>query len=416
MRQSQLFTKTRKEAPTGETSQNARLLIRAGYVDKLQAGVYTYLPLGIRVLKNIETIIREEMNKAGGQEILMPSLHPKENWEKTGRWKTMDDLYKVTDKSGKENALGPTHEEVVVPLVKQFVSSYKDLPFGVYQFQNKFRMELRVKSGILRGREFLMKDFYSFHRDEADLKLFYDVMKNAYRTIFDRVGIGAKTYLTYASGGTFSKYSHEFQTVSSSGEDTIYICDGCCVAINKEIRAEQKECPQCGKKTLKEEKAIEVGNIFELKTKFSEPFKLTYKDEAGKLKPVVMGCYGIGLGRVMGTIVEALSDEKGIIWPETVAPFRAHLIELASKSKAVKAAAEKLYGELRNANIEVLYDDRDASAGQKLNDADLLGIPYRVVVSEKTLEKNSAEVRLRQTGEVTLVKLEHLVRHLQGGV
>lgn len=417
MRQSELFTKTQKEAPSGETSKNAQLLIRAGYIDKLQAGVYTYLPLGLRVLRKIEQVIREEMNKVGGQEILMPALHPKENWQTTGRWETMDDLYKVKDASGRESALGPTHEEIVVPLVKQFVSSYKDLPFGVYQFQNKFRMELRAKSGLLRGREFIMKDFYSFHRDEEDLKLYYEVMKKAYNEVFKRVGLGGQTYLTYASGGSFSKYSHEFQTITDSGEDTIYLCDTCYVAVNKEIHAEQNVCPQCGKKALIEKRAIEVGNIFELKTKFSDPFKLQYKDEDGTLKPVVMGCYGIGLGRVMGTIAEVLSDEKGIAWPEAVAPFYVHLVSLGQKAKnkerGVTLAAEKVYGELRNANVEVLYDDRDASAGQKLNDADLLGIPYRLVVSEKTIEKNSVEITNRKTGETKLVKLDHLVDHFQ---
>ena len=307
MRQSQLFTKTRKEAPADEVAKNAKLLIRAGFVDKLQAGVYTYLPLGLRVLKKIENIIREEMDNAGGQEIFMPSLQPKENWLATGRWDTMDDLYKVSDTSGRENALGPTHEEVVVPLVKQFVSSYRDLPFSAYQFQNKFRMELRAKSGILRGREFMMKDMYSFHRHEADMTAYYEKMKGVYARVFERVGIGATTFLTFASGGSFSKYSHEFQTITPAGEDTIYICDKCRLAINKEIIEEQNSaCPQCGGKNLREETSVEVGNIFELKTKYSAPFNLSYKDEAGKDQTVIMGCYGIGLGRVLGTVVEVL--------------------------------------------------------------------------------------------------------------
>jgi prolyl-tRNA synthetase len=291
MRQSQLFTKTRKDAPSEEVSKNAQLLIRAGYIDKLMAGVYTYLPLGLRVLNNIEQIIREEINKADGQEILMPAMQPKENWLATGRWETLDVLYKVKDSEGREVALGPTHEEVVVPLAKQFISSYKDLPFAAYQFQDKFRMEKRAKSGILRGREFKMKDLYSFHADEADLKMYYDIIKNAYTQIFKRVGIGHKTYVTYASGGSFSKYSHEFQTVTPAGEDLIYICDRCSLAINKEIKAEHSKCPECGAETFKEEKAIEVGNIFELKTKYSEPFDLKYKNDKGESVPVIMGCY-----------------------------------------------------------------------------------------------------------------------------
>jgi len=406
MRQSELFTKTRKDAPSEEVSKNAQLLIRAGYIDKLMAGVYTYLPLGLRVLKNIEQIIREEINKADGQEILMPAMQPKENWLATGRWDTLDVLYKVKDSEGREVALGPTHEEVIVPLAKQFISSYKDLPFAAYQFQDKFRMEKRAKSGILRGREFKMKDLYSFHANEDDLKMYYDIIKKAYTEIFKRVGIGHKTYLTYASGGSFSKYSHEFQTVTSAGEDLIYICDRCSVAINKEIKHEHAVCPECKAETFKEEKAIEVGNIFELKTKYSEPFDLKYKNEKGELVPVVMGCYGIGLSRVMGAVVEALADEKGIVWPESIAPFKVHLISLAGKDgKVVTEAAEKLYGEMRNTGIEVLYDDREVSAGNKFADSDLMGIPYRVVISEKTLASDEIELKIRQTGAVSMLKL-----------
>jgi prolyl-tRNA synthetase len=407
MRQSQLFTKTRKDAPSEEVSKNAQLLIRAGYIDKLMAGVYTYLPLGLRVLNNIEQIIREEINKADGQEILMPAMQPKENWLATGRWETLDVLYKVKDSEGREVALGPTHEEVVVPLAKQFISSYKDLPFAAYQFQDKFRMEKRAKSGILRGREFKMKDLYSFHADEADLKMYYDIIKNAYTQIFKRVGIGHKTYVTYASGGSFSKYSHEFQTVTPAGEDLIYICDRCSLAINKEIKAEHSKCPECGAETFKEEKAIEVGNIFELKTKYSEPFDLKYKNEKGESVPVIMGCYGIGLGRVMGAVVEALADDKGIVWPESIAPFKVHLVALAGKDgKVVTEAAEKLYGEMRNTGIQVLYDDREVSAGNKFADSDLMGIPYRVVVSEKTLAAGEVELKIRQTGAVSMLKMD----------
>ncbi len=413
MKQSQLFTKTRKEAPKEEVSRNAQLLIRGGYIDKLMAGVYTYLPLGLRVLKNIEQIIREELNKAGGQEILMPAFQPKENWELTKRW-DIDILYKTKDFEGREYALGPTHEEVVTPLLKQFISSYRDLPRAVYQFQDKFRMEKRAKSGILRGREFLMKDLYSFHANEADFDLYYGVMKKVYGEIFKRCGIGHKTYLTFASGGIFSKYSHEFQTITPAGEDLIYICDNCSLAINKEIKDETPKCPQCNHADFKEEKAIEVGNIFSLKTRFSDAFNLKYKDEKGELQPVIMGCYGIGLGRLMGTIVEALADDKGIVWPETVAPFKVHLLGLAGKEgSAVTEAAENIITELEHVGVSVLYDDRDATAGAKFADADLLGMPYRVVISEKTLAEKSAEVKLRQTGETTLVKLDHLVAHLK---
>ncbi len=417
MRQSQLFTKTRKEAPADEVAKNAKLLIRAGFVDKLQAGVYTYLPLGLRVLKKIQQIIREEMNNAGGVQILMPSLHPKENWQTTGRWDTMDDLYIVSDTSGRENALGPTHEEIVVPLVKQFVSSYRDLPFAVYQFQNKFRMELRAKSGILRGREFLMKDMYSFHRDEADLATYYEKMKGVYTRVFERAGIGEKTYLTFAAGGSFSKYSHEFQTITPAGEDTIHICEKCHIAVNEEIIADQdNSCPSCGGKNLKTETSVEVGNIFDLKTKFSAPFNLTYKDETGMEQPVVMGCYGIGLGRLLGTVVEVLGDDKGLVWPQSIAPFTVHLVEIPSANTAVRAEAEKIYIELIEQGIEVLWDDRDLRAGEKFADSDLIGIPLRVVVSEKTLTSGEFEIKDRSTGEVSMVDQGEFIKFIKSKV
>lgn len=408
MRQSQLFTKTQKEAPKDEVSMNAKLLIRAGFIDKLMAGVYTILPLGLLVMKKIENIIREEMNAIQGQEIFMPTLQPKENWETTGRWSTMDDLYKVKDSTGKEMALGPTHEEVVVPLMEKYLNSYRDLPFYVYQFQNKFRMELRAKSGILRGREFIMKDLYSFHLDEKDLDDYYEKAKTAYFKIFQRVGLGEQTYLTFSSGGSFSKYSHEFQTVTPAGEDVIYVCHKCKLAINKEIKNETEKCPDCGSGDFKEEKAIEVGNIFKLKNKYSAPFGLKITNEKGEKKEVTMGCYGIGLGRLMGTIVEIYHDEKGIIWPEVVAPFRVHLLNLGQKEEA-----EKIYQELTDKKIEVLYDDREASAGEKFADADLVGIPWRVVVSQKSLEKGGLEIKERKEEKTEILKIGELLKRLE---
>lgn len=403
MRQSLLFTKTRKHAPADEMAKNAILLIRGGFVDKVQAGVYTYLPLGFRVLKNIERVIREEMEGVGAQEILMPSLHPKEQWQKTGRWDTMDDLYKVTDVSGRENALGPTHEEVVTPLAKEFISSYRDLPFAVFQIQNKFRMELRAKSGILRGREFMMKDLYSFHRDEADLALYYAKVREAYERIFTRVGIGAHTYYTFAQGGSFSKYSHEFQTVTPAGEDTIHICDTCKVAVNDEVYKSGENgadaCPSCGNKDLRAEKSIETGNIFELKTKFSDAFDVTYKDEKGERNKVVMGCYGIGLGRLMGAVTEVLSDDKGLVWPASIAPFQAHVVALGEGDQ-VRERADTVVRELESAGVSVLYDDRArAGAGEKFADADLIGIPVRVLISDRMMEKGEVEVKGRTEEE-----------------
>ncbi len=408
MKQSKLFTKTQKEISKDEISVNAQLLIRAGFIDKLMAGVYTILPLGLRVMKKIENIIREEMNAIDGQEIFMPTLQPKDNWIKTGRWSTMDDLYKVKDSSDREMAMGPTHEEVVVPLMKRFVNSYKDLPFAAYQFQNKFRMELRSKSGILRGREFIMKDLYSFHIDEESLDAYYERAKQAYFNIFERFGLKDQTYLTYASGGSFSKYSHEYQTVTSAGEDIIHICTKCKLAVNKEIKDEVVECIECGNREFTEEKSIEVGNIFKLKNKYTKPFDLRVKDKKGEDVEVVMGCYGIGLGRSMGTIVEVHHDDKGIIWPESVAPFAVHLISLGQNHEA-----EKIYTMLNNAGIEVLYDDREASAGEKFADSDLIGIPNRIVVSKKSLENGGVEFKRRGSQESEIVKIGDLVAKIK---
>ena len=397
MLQSKLLPKTRKEAPKDEVSLNARLLIRAGFIDKLMAGVYTILPMGLRVMKKIENIIRNEMEMAGGQELLMPALQPKENWQKTGRWETLDSLFRFTSHYSKiDFALGPTHEEIISPLVKKFNLSYRDLPVSLFQFQTKFRDEKRAKSGILRGREFRMKDLYSFHSGEKDAENYYEKMKGHYENIFNRCGIGEKTYLTFASGGSFSKYSHEYQTIAGAGEDTIYICGKCEVAINKEIAGETPVCPQCENKDLKENKSIEVGNIFSLKTKFSEPFDLKFIDENGLEKLMIMGCYGIGVGRLMGTAVETSNDENGIIWPEAIAPYKVHLIGIKGKEDKSSQLAGSLYDKMTKNGIEVLFDDRDdLRAGEKFADADLIGIPYRVIVSEKTAENDSAEIKKR---------------------
>jgi len=411
MKRSQFYLKTLADAPHDEVSTNAQLLVRGGFADKLSAGVYSILPLGLRVLNNITQIIREEMQAAGGQELYLPALHPKENWQKTGRWKTLnDEIYKIKE-NDRELVLGPTHEEVLTPLVKKYVSSYRDLPLYLFQFQDKFRKELRAKSGLLRGREFLMKDFYSFHADEKDLEKYYEVMKKAYSKVFKRVGLGEHTYLTFASGGTFSKYSHEFQTLTEAGEDLIFICDKCKEAVNKEIIEDVKyRCPQCGNKKLRKEKAVEVGNIFKMKTRYSKPFDLSFINKDGKKEIVLMGCYGIGMQRVMGTIVEVHHDKKGIIWPESVAPFKVILIGVPGKG--VTQYCEKIYKQLIKNNIEVLYDDRDVSAGEKFADADLVGIPTRLVVSEKTLAKKSVELKKRSQDTVKIVKVTDILKVL----
>jgi len=414
VRQSILFTKTKKESPADEVSRNAELLIRGGFVHKEMAGVYSYLPLGVRVLKKIENIIREEMDKAGGQEMFMSSFQPKENWEKTGRWEAMNDLYKVSDSSGREVALGPTHEEIIVPILKNYISSYKDLPVALYQIQNKFRMELRAKSGMLRGREFMMKDMYSFHTSQEDFEKFYNKMKDVYKTIFNRVGIGHLTYMTFASGGTFSKYSHEFQTITPAGEDTIYLDESSNVAVNKEVlNDEVLEQLNLTKEKLVEKKSIEVGNIFDLKTKYSEPFDLSFTDQNEERHTVLMGCYGIGLSRLLGTIVEVTSDDKGMIWPESIAPFKVHLLVLG-ENEAVRTEAEKIYESLQKNNIEVLFDDRvEISAGEKFADADLLGIPYRVVISERSMKENGVEMKKRNEEKGKIVSLDELLKVLK---
>ncbi|KKP93272.1 MAG: Prolyl-tRNA synthetase [Parcubacteria group bacterium GW2011_GWA1_36_12] len=415
MLQSKLFYKTTKEKSIGEEAISNELLTRAGFVDQLMAGVYTFLPLGLKVLQKIENVIRKNMEDAGSQEVLMPVLQPKDNWLKTGRWNSLDVLFKVKGSGDKEYALGPTHEEVVSPLAKKIILSYRDLPFSVFQIQTKFRDELRAKSGILRTREFLMKDLYSFHAAQADLDKYYDKMINVYFNVFKECGIAKNTYQTLASGGSFSKYSDEFQTITDAGEDIIYICKKCQMAINKEIKndlpaqAGNPACPKCSNNDFEEKKAVEVGNIFKLGTKYSLPFGLKFRDKDGQEKSVIMGCFGIGLGRLMGAVVEVSHDDKGIIWPKSVAPFLAHLIGVENNKK-VKSAADKIYNNLQKNKIDVLYDDRqDKSAGEKFSEADLIGIPYRIVVSEKTLAKNSIELKERNKNKTELVKIKSLI-------
>ena len=411
MRQSMLLSKTRKEGPRDEVSKNANLLIRAGFINKEMAGVYSFLPLGLRVLDKVNNIIRDEMNKAGGQELFLTTLQDKKLWEKTGRWddKVVDNWFKTKLKNGTELGLGFTHEEPLTELMKNHIRSYKDLPVYPYQIQTKFRNEARAKSGILRCREFLMKDLYSFCTDQKEHEKFYARMRKSYMNVFDRVGLGDKTYFTFASGGSFSKFSHEFQTLIDAGEDTIHICEKCKVAVNEEVITEQKTCPECGNKKLTPKNAVEVGNIFTLGTRFSEALGLIYLDEFGEKKPVYMGSYGIGPGRVIGTIIEALSDDKGIVWPVSVAPFKVHLIEIESQNSKVKVIAEDLYKKIDEANLEVLYDDRSARAGEKFIDSDLIGIPLRIIVSEKGIEKDEFEVKERKNGKISILNKKELL-------
>lgn len=405
MLQSRLFTRTLREAPKDAVSANAQFLERGGFVYKNSAGVYSYLPLGWRVLQKIAQIIREEMNVLGAQELLMPALVERKYWEATGRW-NVDIGYEVRGKNDKQSHffLGWTHEEVITEIASHYINSAKDLPFSAYQIQTKFRNEPRAKSGILRGKEFMMKDLYSFHESEEDLFRFYEECKKSYKKVFHRLDLTAID--TIAAGGAFTTaYTHEFQVLSDMGEDEIIYCDQCEYAENTELSKLRKSqviniCPKCGG-LIALKKAIEVGNVFPLGSKYSEAFNLRFLNKAGEKQLVVMGSYGIGLGRVMGTIVEIHHDDKGIIWPESVAPFKVHLIELG------KVSAKKVYQDLQKTGVEVLYDDRQASAGEKLNDADLLGMPWRLVISDKTGEK--IEIKARNQGQSRLVDKKELL-------
>lgn len=407
MRLSKTFIKTLREAPKDETAKNGALLTRAGYIHKEMAGVYDYLPLGIRVIENIKAVVRDELNKIGCEEVLLSALQNPELWEKTGRFSDdeVDIWFKTELSAGGVLGLAPTHEEPLTNMLRTYVSSYKDLPLYIYQFQTKFRNELRAKSGILRGREFLMKDLYSFHTSEEDLDRFYAEVEDAYKHIFDRLGIGDCTYETFASGGIFSKFSHEFQTFLPVGEDTVYYNKDKSIVLNEEVLNDEVLADLGVKREdLSETTAAEVGNIFKLKFKYSEPLGLKYVDENNTQQNVYMGCYGIGISRLMGVIAEKFADEKGLVWPETVAPFKYYLVGIGEEGTK---KAEEFYEKHTD---ETLFDDRDLRPGEKFADSELIGIPYRVVISDKTLKDDSAEVTDRRTGETKLVSLNDLVK------
>jgi len=416
MKQSHLFTKTKKESPSDEVSLNAELLIKAGFINKEMAGVYSFLPLGLIVIKKIEDIIREEMNAIGGIEMKTSVLQNKEIWEKSNRWndEVVDVWFKTKLKNGGDVGLSFTNEEAYSNILKQYINSYRDLPIYPYDFKNIFRNEARSKSGILRGREFYWKALYSFSKNEEEHDEFYEKSKEAYKNIFKRIGIGHLTYITFASGGSFSKFSHEFQTLTGVGEDTIYIDENKGIAINKEVYSDEViESLNLKKEDLVEKRSIEVGNIFSLGTKFSEPFDLKYKNESGEEKLVVMGSYGMGLTRLMGTVVEVLSDSKGIIWPESIAPFKVHILTLSSDERIMKEA-NKLYEDLLKNKIEVLFDDRsDVSAGEKFADSDLIGIPFRVVVSKRSLDDGGFEIKKRNEEKGKIVSMDELIKFLE---
>jgi prolyl-tRNA synthetase len=417
MRQSHLFTKTRKSAPKDEVSKNAQLLIRAGFVHKEMAGVYAYLPLGLRVVEKIKQIVREEMNKISSQEIIMTALQRKELWESTHRWddEVVDVWFKSKLKDGGEVGFGWSHEEPIGEMMKNYIASYKDLPISVYQFQTKLRNEKRAKSGIMRGREFVMKDMYSFAADEASHLAYYESTKPAYMKVFERLGLGKDTFVTFAAGGAFTKFSHEFQTVCEAGEDVTYINREKGIAINEEVLNDET-LAQLGvtRDSLEKTNTAEVGNIFNFGQQKATDLGLMVKDNEGKDIPVWMGSYGIGITRLMGVLVEKFSDDKGIIWPKEVAPFQVHLVSITGGNEEVQKEADRYYEMLQDHDIEVLYDDRDARAGEKFADAELIGIPTRLVVSEKTVSAGGVEMTDRSNGKGKLVAESDIIDTLHG--
>jgi prolyl-tRNA synthetase len=413
LRVSQLFTKTSKSTPANEVSKNAQLLIRAGFVYKEMAGAYAYLPLGLRVVEKIKQIVREEMNAIDSNELIMTTLQRKEIWEQTGRWddKVVDIWMKTHLQDGTELGLAWSHEEPIVEMLKQFVSSYKDLPISLYQFQTKMRGELRAKSGIMRGREFVMKDMYSFHASAEELDDYYNKTIQAYKRVYDRLGIGKETYVTFASGGAFTKFSHEFQTICEAGEDIIYLHRGKNVAVNEEVIDDAVKELGIHKGELEKVKTAEVGNIFNFGKQKTDEMGLYVTGEDGTQQSLYIGSYGIGVTRVMGVVVEKDADEKGLVWPKAIAPFDVYLARLGDNKEVVQQA-DKLYEDLTDRGIAVLYDDRSERPGEKFADADLYGIPQRVVVSQKTVAGHTFELKSRTSDSNQQVSFKELLAKL----
>ena len=410
MRMSQLFTKTAKTAPADEVSKNAQLLIRAGFVYKEMAGVYAYLPLGLRVLGNIKQIVHEEMTAIGSNELIMTGLQRRDVWEKTGRWddEVVDIWFKTKLKDETELGLGWSHEEPIVHMLQQFVRSYKDLPISLYQFQTKMRNELRAKSGIMRGREFVMKDMYSVHASKQDLDEYYEQVIDAYKRCYDRLGIGGDTYVTFASGGAFTKFSHEFQTICDAGEDYIYLHRGRNIAVNEEVLDDAVAELGVNKHELEKVKTAEVGNIFNFGTQKTDEMGLYITDAGGQRQSIYMGSYGIGITRVMGVIAEKMSDDKGLVWPENIAPFKVHVVAIGDKGQEL---ASTLYTELAEKNVAVLLDDRAERPGVKFADAELMGLPWRITIGDRAIDGDGLfELTERATGETKKLDYQQLLR------
>lgn len=412
MLQSKLFTKTKKQAPKGAEAISHKYLTRGDFIDQTAAGIYSFLPLGWLVCKKIENIIREEMNNLGGQELFMPTLVPQNLWQETKRWETIEPpLFRVKDRHKKEFGLGSTHEEVITDLVRKRVDSYRDIPLYLYQIQNKFRNEIRATGGLLRVREFIMKDLYSFNTDKKESMDFYSKAKEAYLKIFKRCGLEV-TAVEADSGTIGGNLSHEYILFAETGEDKILVCSKCGYGANIEKAGDIKRCPNC-QSLLEKKNGIEIGHTFYLGTKYSEIMKAEFINKAGEKKPIIMGCYGIGVGRLMAAVVEYSHDKNGIIWPKKIAPFQVHLISLGADNK-IKDASDKIYNDLQKNNIEILYDDRsDKSAGEKLAEADLIGIPIRLVISEKTLAEDSVEIKKRGESKERLIKAKELLKYVK---
>lgn len=401
LQMSQNSFKTMKNQLSSADNESTKYLLQAWYIRQELAGAFNFLPLGLKVLNNIKKVITRNLETLWAQEILMSSLGAKEKWEKTGR-AGIDILFKVpfSESKDKYNFLNPTHEEIVTPLMSEFINSYKDLPMAVFQTQTKFRNEKRAKSGILRGREFLMNDMYSFHVDQKSLDEMYEKVIEVYKNIFKELWIWEDTYLTYASWGAFSKYSHEFQTLTLLGEDSIYVDKKNKIALNKEIVDDESVKEEFKDNIFEEARGSEVGNIFKLGTKFTDAFDVNYIDKDGQKRRVYMWCYGIGVSRTMWIIAEKFLDEKWLVRPENIAPYDYYVIRIGDEQ--VDVEAKKTIEILENAGKTVIYDDRDIGFWQKAKDADLLWIPKRIIVSEKTLAQGGVEYKSR-TAEWTYI-------------
>jgi prolyl-tRNA synthetase len=413
---SKIFIPTLKEAPQEAEVTSHNLMLRAGMIRKVASGIYTWLPLGLKVLKNIENIVRDEMNASGAQEVLMPMVQPKELWLETKRWEKMGpELLRFKDRHERDFCLGPTHEEVITDLVRLNIKSYKELPINLYQIQTKFRDEIRPRYGVMRGREFLMKDSYSFGIDEKFLQDSYELMRKTYKNILEKIGLDYKI-VKADSGAIGGDVSEEFHVLAENGEDTIAVSDSSEYAINTEVllknnksidSLEGQPSPD-GNGLIQIKKGIEVGHIFQLGKVYSENMKATVLSNQGNAETLFMGCYGIGVSRLVAAAIEQNNDDKGIVWPDAIAPFHINIISIGyEKNKLIKETSHKIYQDLSKMGYEILLDDRDLGYGSKIKDSELLGIPLNIVIGNKFVKEDLVEIQTRQ-GDSSLTKLDDL--------